>query len=145
MPLIVSLVFVDISIHPRLLGIFAIIALPHKALSVCCDCPAWSQSLLLGAFSRSVYRPHYKCTKTSEYPCYPTVTPPGFSFLRIPRRGRSGDEVELFISDALSLSQISLPDQSSIEAICYSRNKSRNVSLHYPQSVSSTWFRYCVP
>ena len=46
------------------------------------------------------------------------LTPPGFSFLHVPRHGRPGGGVGLFISDALSFSQITLPHQSSIEAIC---------------------------
>ena len=48
------------------------------------------------------------------------LTPPGFSFLLrpIPRHGRSRDGVGLFTSDTLSFSQVSLPHQSSIEAVC---------------------------
>ena len=38
--------------------------------------------------------------------------------MHVPRHGRPGGGVGLFISDALSFSQISLPHQSSIEAIC---------------------------
>ena len=45
-------------------------------------------------------------------------TLPGFSFLHVPRHGRPGGGVGLFISDALSFWQISLPHQSGIEAIC---------------------------
>ena len=46
------------------------------------------------------------------------LTPPGFSFLHVPRHGRPRGGFGLFISDALSFLQISLPHQSSIEAIC---------------------------
>ena len=43
---------------------------------------------------------------------------PGFSSLHVPRHGRPRGGVGLFISDVLSFSQISLPHQCSIEAIC---------------------------
>jgi hypothetical protein len=45
------------------------------------------------------------------------VTPPGFSFHQIPRSGRVGGGVGNFISDALSFKPVSIPAQSSFEAI----------------------------
>ena len=41
-----------------------------------------------------------------------------FFFLHIPRYGQFGGRGGLFVSDALSFSQISLPDQPCIETIC---------------------------
>ena len=57
-----------------------------------------------------------RANDTSAFPS--DLTPPRFSFLHVPRHGRPGGGVGQFISDALYFSQISLPHQSSIEAIC---------------------------
>jgi hypothetical protein len=46
------------------------------------------------------------------------MTPPGFSFHQIPRAGRAGGGVGIFVSDSLSFTPISIPVQSSFEAIC---------------------------
>ncbi len=46
------------------------------------------------------------------------ITPTGFSFHHKPRVGRRGGGVGLLVSTALKFSPISLPSQSSFEAIC---------------------------
>ena len=46
------------------------------------------------------------------------ITPSGFSFHQIPRTGRCGGGVGLYISDSFTFSQIDIPSHSSFEAIC---------------------------
>lgn len=46
------------------------------------------------------------------------ITPAGFSFHQIPRPGRPGGGVGLFVASSLKFSEVTIPTHSSFEAIC---------------------------
>lgn len=61
--------------------------------------------------------------------CLADITPSGYSLHQIPRVGRSGGGVGLFISDSFSFSPINLPELQSFEAIC-GRVSNEKVSIN---------------
>jgi exonuclease III len=72
------------------------------------------------------------------------MTPPGFSLFQIPRAGRRGSGVGLLVSSTLKFTPITLPPQSSFEAISGKIECGRvclNIlNIYRPPGSTSTFF-----